>query len=93
MIAENYLEKNELHVERLGRGFAWMDTGTPEPFLQAANFIKTIEQRQGLKIACPEEIAFHLRWIDDRQLFALGKALNQSDYGAYLLRLARGARG
>ncbi len=83
-----YLEKSELHVELLGRGVAWLDTGTPEALLQAANFIQTIEERQGLQIACPEEIAFARNWIDVAQLRKLGEALAKNDYGRYLLRLA-----
>ncbi|MFO0633931.1 MAG: glucose-1-phosphate thymidylyltransferase RfbA [Nannocystaceae bacterium] len=83
-----YLERNALHVELLGRGIAWLDTGTPDALLQAANFIQTIEQRQGLQIACPEEIAYHRGWIDTEQLRKLGEALSKNDYGRYLLRLA-----
>jgi len=83
-----YLEEQTLHVERLGRGFAWLDTGNPDALLQAANFIQTIEQRQGLQIACPEEIAFRHGWIDANELHVLGSALGKTDYGKYLLRLA-----
>ncbi|MBX7082394.1 MAG: glucose-1-phosphate thymidylyltransferase RfbA [Nannocystaceae bacterium] len=88
-----YLERNALHVELLGRGIAWLDTGTPDALLQAANFIQTIEQRQGLQIACPEEIAYHRGWIDTEQLRKLGEALSKNDYGRYLLRLAEEGRG
>lgn len=82
-----YLERGDLRVERLGRGLAWLDTGTPEALLQAANFIQTIQQRQGLQIACPEEIAFRRGWITADQLAAQGRALASNDYGRYLLRL------
>jgi glucose-1-phosphate thymidylyltransferase len=83
-----YLEEGDLHVEKLGRGFAWLDTGTPDSLLQAANFIQTIEERQGLQVACPEEIAYRQRWIDAGQLRAEGEALGKTEYGQYLLRLA-----
>lgn len=83
-----YLEQDSLHVEVLGRGVAWLDTGTPEALLQAANFIQTIQQRQGLQIACPEEISHARGWISTEQLRALGEQLAKNDYGRYLLRLA-----
>ena len=86
-----YLERGELMVERLGRGYAWLDTGTHESLLQAANFIETIEQRQGLKVACPEEIAFQAGWITREQLLALAEPLRKNGYGEYLLALADGA--
>ena len=79
-----YLEAGDLHVEQLGRGFAWFDTGTQESLLQAANFVETIELRQGLKIACPEEIAYHLGIIDREQLRAHADRLKKSTYGRYL---------
>ena len=82
-----YLERGELAVTRLGRGTAWLDTGTHESLLEAANFIEVVEKRQGLKIACPEEIAWRLGWIDDAQLRALAAPLAKNGYGAYLLRL------
>jgi glucose-1-phosphate thymidylyltransferase len=78
-------------VEQLGRGYAWLDTGTHESLLQAANFIETIEQRQGLKVACPEEIAFQSGWISREQLLALAAPLSKNAYGEYLLALADGA--
>jgi glucose-1-phosphate thymidylyltransferase len=87
-----YLEGGELHVELLGRGFAWLDTGTHASLLQASNFVETLEQRQGLKIACPEEVAFGQGWISTADLERLGKSMESSSYGQYLLRLARGAR-
>lgn len=82
-----YLEEGTLSVERLGRGFAWLDTGNPEALLQAANFIQTIQQRQGLQIACPEEIAHQKGWMDDAMLRAQGEALVKTEYGRYLLGL------
>ena len=82
-----YLEKGQLRVEQLGRGFAWLDTGTQESLLQAANYVETIELRQGLKIACPEEVAFHLGWIDEKQLGETAKKLAKSAYGKYLQRV------
>jgi glucose-1-phosphate thymidylyltransferase len=85
-----YLEDGSLRVEKLGRGYAWLDTGTQESLLQASNFIETIEQRQGLRACCPEEIAFTNGWIDQGQLLALAKSLGKSGYGAYLERVARG---
>jgi glucose-1-phosphate thymidylyltransferase len=82
-----YLERGELHVEKLGRGFAWLDTGTKEALHQASNFIESVEQRQGLKICCPEEIAFHMGFIDAAGLEELAEASRGSEYGRYLLSL------
>ena len=82
-----YLEEGALRLEKLGRGYAWLDTGTFESLLQAANFIETIEQRQGLRVCCPEEIAFVNGWIDAAQLEALAKPLAKNGYGQYLLGL------
>jgi len=82
-----YLEDGSLAVERLGRGYAWLDTGTHESLQQAANFIETIESRQGLKVACPEEIAFMQGWIDAAQVKRLAQPLRKSGYGDYLLSL------
>jgi glucose-1-phosphate thymidylyltransferase len=82
-----YLEDGSLSVERLGRGYAWLDTGTHESLQQAANFIETIESRQGLKVACPEEIAFLQGWIDEAQVMRLAEPLRKSGYGDYLLSL------
>jgi len=79
-----YLELGELRVEQLGRGFAWFDTGTQESLLQAANFVETVELRQGLKIACPEEVAYYLELIDEKQLRDLATRLAKSTYGRYL---------
>ncbi len=82
-----YLERGELEVTPMGRGMAWLDTGTHEALLEAAHFIETIERRQGLKVACPEEIAFRMGFIDAAQLEALAKALEKSSYGEYLRRV------
>ena len=79
-----YLERGALNVEIMGRGYAWLDTGTHESLLEAGQFIATIERRQGLKVACPEEIAWRQGWIDDRQLERCSNALGKSNYGAYL---------
>ena len=87
-----YLNRRALRVERLGRGVAWLDTGTPTSLLQAANFIETIEQRQGLKIACPEEVAYSLGFIRREQLEKLAVPLQKSGYGQYLLDLLRTGR-
>ncbi len=82
-----YLRRGELHLSRIGRGTAWLDTGTHESLMQAGQFIETIERRQGLKICCPEEIAYFNGWIDESQLRAMGEALQKSGYGRYLLSL------
>ncbi len=84
-----YLEKKQLRVEMLGRGVAWLDTGTHEALLQAANFIQTIEARQGLQVASPEEVAFRQGWISAEQLEELGSALGKTAYGQYLLNLVK----
>jgi len=85
-----YLEQGKLKVEKLGRGFAWLDTGTHESLLQAANFVQTIEERQGLKICCPEEIAYRLGYIDDEQLIKIARVLRKNGYGEYLFNLLKG---
>ena len=82
-----YLEKKQLYVEKLSRGYAWLDTGTHEALLQASNFIETIEQRQGLKISCPEEIAFRMGLITKEQLEKLAEPLKKNGYGQYILSL------
>lgn len=84
-----YLERSQLNVERMGRGFAWLDTGTHESLIDASAFVRAIEQRQGLRIACPEEIAFNLGYISSVDLANLGERLGKSDYGRYLMRIAR----
>jgi glucose-1-phosphate thymidylyltransferase len=83
-----YLEENRLDVQLLGRGFAWLDTGTHDSLLQASNFIATIEQRQGLKVSCIEEIAYKMGFISREQLIELADPLSKNQYGEYLLRLA-----
>ncbi len=82
-----YLQRGELRVKTLGRGSAWLDTGTHTSLLDAANFIKLVEDRQGLKIACPEEIAYRMGYIDDEQLEALAQPLKKNGYGQYLLNI------
>ena len=82
-----YLDAGDLHLEKLGRGYAWLDTGTHESLIQAANFIETIETRQGLRVCCPEEIAYFKGWIDAAQLRALAEPLARNGYGQYLLAL------
>ena len=82
-----YLEQGQLHVEIMGRGYAWLDTGTHDSLLDAGQFIATLERRQGLKIACPEEIAWRQRWIDAAQLEQLAQPLAKNGYGQYLLRV------
>ena len=86
-VNRRYLERNQLQVKILGRGDAWLDTGTHESLLEASQFISTIERRQGLKIACPEEIAFRLRYIDAGQLKELARSMGKSAYGHYLLNI------
>ena len=83
-----YLEAGDLHLEQLGRGYAWLDTGTHQSLLEASNFIETIEARQGLRVCCPEEIAWSNGWISDDQLQALAQPLAKNGYGQYLLSLA-----
>jgi glucose-1-phosphate thymidylyltransferase len=85
-----YLERQTLRVERLGRGTAWLDTGTPDALLQASNFVQTLQARQGLQIACPEEIAFLMGWISRDDLRRLAQALGKSAYGHYLFEVADG---
>ena len=85
-----YLNAGKLRLEKLGRGVAWLDTGTPDALLQAANFVQTIQQRQGLRASCPEEIAFRNRWIDSDQLGRLAAPLEKTDYGQYLRALSTG---
>ncbi|MGH9615563.1 MAG: glucose-1-phosphate thymidylyltransferase RfbA [Acidobacteriaceae bacterium] len=86
-----YLERGQLHVEVMGRGFAWLDTGTQDSLIEAASFIQTIEKRQGLKVACPEEIAYRLGYVDAAQMERLATKLGKSGYGNYLLQVLREA--
>ena len=83
-----YLQQGKLRAKLLGRGMAWLDTGTPDSMLQACNFIQTIQQRQGLMISCPEEIAYRAGWIDTERLLQLAKPLSKNDYGQYLAAIA-----
>lgn len=82
-----YLEKGQLHVERLGRGYAWLDTGTHESLQDAGAFIRTIETRTGIKVCCPEEVAFHAGWIDTEGLLRRASALGKTEYASYLRRV------
>lgn len=84
-----YLDDGSLHLEQLGRGFAWLDTGTHESLMEAGNYIETIENRQGLKVCCPEEIAYLNGWIDTEQLLALAAPLAKTGYGQYLRQLTK----
>ncbi len=83
-----YLERGALAVEQMGRGFAWLDTGTPDSLLDAGEFVRAIESRQGLRVGSPEEIAFYQGWINSDQLISLGERLEKSPYGKYLIRVA-----
>ncbi|MEQ1636142.1 MAG: glucose-1-phosphate thymidylyltransferase RfbA [Methylococcales bacterium] len=84
-----YLQQGQLTIEKLGRGIAWLDTGTHTSLMQASNFIETIEERQGLKVCCPEEIAFLNGWINAEQIEKQGLAMKKNEYGQYLLRIAK----
>jgi len=83
-----YLQRGDLNVERFGRGFAWLDTGTHDSLLEASQYVQTIEHRQGLKVACLEEIAYQNKWIDREQLLRRADALGKTGYGQYLFKLA-----
>ncbi|MFT6896323.1 MAG: glucose-1-phosphate thymidylyltransferase [Paraglaciecola sp.] len=85
-----YMHRGDLHVNLLGRGFAWLDTGTHDSLLDAGQFVQTIEQRQGLKVACLEEIAFRQKWVDSEHLLKQGNRLHKTGYGQYLLKVAEG---
>ena len=85
-----YLEKSQLRVEKLGRGYAWLDTGTHESLLQASSFVQTVEERQGLKISCPEEIAYRMGWVSQEDVMKIADPLKKNGYGQYLLNLIGG---
>jgi glucose-1-phosphate thymidylyltransferase len=87
-----YLERGRLNVELMGRGYAWLDTGTPDSLIDAGNFVRTLEVRQGMKVCCPEEIAWRAHYIDDSQLEILAKKLGKSGYGQFLAGLLRSGR-
>lgn len=82
-----YLERGKLHVERMGRGYAWLDTGTPDSLLEASEFVATLERRQGFKVACPEEVAYRAGYIDGDQLDTLAREYGKTPYGQYLSKL------
>ncbi|OVE77135.1 glucose-1-phosphate thymidylyltransferase [bacterium F11] len=88
-VNRQYLKWNQLHVEQLSRGTAWLDTGTPESLIQASIFIQTIEERQGFKIACPEEVAYRMGFVDDKQIQQTAKSMKNSEYGKYLLDMLK----
>jgi glucose-1-phosphate thymidylyltransferase len=92
-VNRSYLERSELYVEKLGRGIAWLDTGTHQSMMNAASFIEVIEQRQGLKIACIEEIAYYMGYIDAEQVLRLAHPLRKNGYGQYLINLINGGEG
>jgi glucose-1-phosphate thymidylyltransferase len=88
-VNRQYLAQGELDVMVMGRGYAWLDTGTHDALVEAANFVQTLERRQGLKIACPEEIAYRLGYIDGEQLERLAGSMPNGDYGRYLMSVLR----
>jgi glucose-1-phosphate thymidylyltransferase len=88
-VNKRYLEIGQLNVEIMGRGYAWLDTGTHDSLLEAASFIGTLQKRQGLMVACPEEIAYSLKWIDAAELHKLASPLAKNGYGQYLLNLVK----
>jgi glucose-1-phosphate thymidylyltransferase len=88
-INKEYLKKNDLKVELLGRGFAWLDTGTHDSLLEAGRFVESVEKRKGLKVACLEEIAYRMKYIDKEQLIKLAQPLKKNGYGQYLLKLSK----
>jgi glucose-1-phosphate thymidylyltransferase len=88
-VNQAYLDRGELHVEKLGRGFAWLDTGTADSLIEAAEFVRALEKRQGSRISCPEEVAFLMGFITREDLMAAAKRYQSSSYGAYLESVAR----
>ncbi|MFW1742247.1 glucose-1-phosphate thymidylyltransferase RfbA [Acinetobacter johnsonii] len=88
-VNQMYLERGDLNVELLGRGFAWLDTGTHSSLLEAAQFVETIEKRQGYKVACLEEIALNNGWMTKEQILSIGQSMNKNDYGQYLISLVK----
>ena len=92
-VNQMYLERGDLNVELLGRGFAWLDTGTHSSLLEAAQFVETLEKRQGYKVACLEEIAFNQGWLSKEQVLAIGQSMSKNDYGQYLISLVQGGAG
>lgn len=89
-VNEEYMNRKQLKVERMGRGLAWFDTGTHADLLEAANFVRTVENRQGMQVSCPEEIAFRKKWIDKEKLLEISKPFLKTEYGKYLRNLAKG---
>lgn len=89
-VNEVYLNTNKLNVELLGRGFAWLDTGTHDSLIEAGSFVETVQKRQGMMVACPEEIAWRNRWLTDDELTKIGLKLGKNHYGQYLLKLVKG---
>ena len=89
-VNEEYMNMKKLKVEKLGRGLAWFDTGTHDDLLEAANFVRTVEKRQGMQVSCPEEIAFRKGWIDSEKLIEIAKPFMKTEYGKYLKNLAEG---
>ena len=88
-VNERYLQQGQLDVEIMGRGYAWLDTGTHDSLMEAGQFIATLEKRQGLKVACPEEIAYRSGWIDAAQMEALAAPMLKNSYGQYLMQVLR----
>lgn len=91
-VNSEYLKRGQLDVKLMGRGYAWLDTGTHDSMMEAANFIATVQKRQNLKVACLEEIAYRMGYIDRAQLVELAQPLKKNDYGQYLLRLAEATK-
>ncbi|HHE3045386.1 TPA: sugar phosphate nucleotidyltransferase, partial [Escherichia coli] len=88
-VNEVYLTNSSLHVELLGRGFAWLDTGTHDSLIEAGSFVETVQKRQGMMVACPEEIAWRNGWLSNEELLDLGIQLSKNHYGQYLIKLAK----